>query len=131
MVAIMSALQPLTLGLWPRNSRSRLISFYNAMTGAFGIPPGGDYYREFADHVKTLQSKLGDKGKIAVTGHSLGGGLAHIVGALTKEAAVAFSPPGVVDARHTYDAVSEDLETCMRASRDTCTGGLTASHVKS
>ena len=40
-VAIMCTLQPLTLGLWPRNSRSRLISLYNSMTAAFGIPPGG------------------------------------------------------------------------------------------
>ena len=56
-----------------------------------------------ADHVKQVQNKSGKAAKVATTGHSLGGGLAHIVGALTRAPAVSFSPPGIMDARHTYD----------------------------
>ena len=42
---------------------------------------------------------------VVLTGHSLGGGLAKIVGALTGHASVAFSPPGI----------SQTLDTRLRA----------------
>ena len=44
-----------------------------------------------------------------MTGHSLGGGLAGIVGARLKLEAVAISPPGLVLSRKKFDIALRDL----------------------
>jgi hypothetical protein len=45
--------------------------------------------RDIIHHVKSLNAS-----NVVITGHSLGGGLAHIVGSLTGHQSIAFSPPG-------------------------------------
>lgn len=53
------------------------------------------YYSPLVDYIDTID----DDHHLVITGHSLGGGLAHIIGGFTNHASVAFSPPGVVEIR--------------------------------
>lgn len=57
----------------------------------FGFETHHGYYRELIRHVVSIPSK-----HVVLTGHSLGGGIAHIAGAITKHRSITFSPPGDV-----------------------------------
>ena len=60
------------------------------------------------DYVKSLKESQPDA-KILVVGHSLGGGLAKIVGAKAHVPAVALSGPGIVSTRHKIGVTLTDI----------------------
>ena len=100
-------LSPFTIGLWPHDFVSSVIEWISNSVWMFGIPAGGDYYHVLLDHIidhKERNEALPPRKRSSmyVTGHSLGGGIAHIVGGLTDTAAVGFSPPGVLLSRRTH-----------------------------
>merc|ERR1712050_325143 len=49
------------------------------------------HYRVILEHVRRMPAER----EVVITGHSLGGGIALIIGALTGRLAVAMQPPGV------------------------------------
>ena len=66
------------------------------------------YYQE----TRLFVSSLIEKGfNVRVTGHSLGGGLALITGALSKVSAVGISAPNTVLSRDTFGVSVSDLDT--------------------
>lgn len=51
------------------------------------------------EHVKLLARTNND---VIITGHSLGGGISHVVAALTHIPSIAFSPPGILEAHRKF-----------------------------
>ena len=61
------------------------------MLSIFGLESNADYYKGILEFVRSLKEK--DR-EVVLTGHSLGGGLARIVGSIEQVPSVVFSPPG-------------------------------------
>jgi len=87
---ILSALFP-SVRTWPRDTTGEVISHMHAMLRWFDIQDDRWHYKEILDHVR---GKAPEE-EVVLTGHSLGGGMALVVGALTGRLAVALQPPGV------------------------------------
>ncbi|DBA03442.1 TPA: LOW QUALITY PROTEIN: hypothetical protein N0F65_002850 [Lagenidium giganteum] len=64
-------------------------------------------YSELLDHVHELKNRVGDN--VVITGHSLGGAMAAMVGAATKTPAVSFSGPGLLYSRGRFDLSERDI----------------------
>jgi len=62
----------------------------------------------YVDDISEYITALGNE-TVIVTGHSLGGGVAAMVGAKTKHISVAFSPPGTMHLNEKYDFSIESL----------------------
>uniref|UniRef100_M4B972 Fungal lipase-type domain-containing protein n=1 Tax=Hyaloperonospora arabidopsidis (strain Emoy2) TaxID=559515 RepID=M4B972_HYAAE len=65
-------------------------------------------YSELLDHVSAVRKRVGDR--LVLTGHSLGGAMAAMVGAKTHTPAVSFSGPGLLYTRGRFDVDDE----CIR-----------------
>jgi len=63
-------------------------------------------YEELDNYVESIANR---QGKLVVTGHSLGGGLAKIIGARNKIHAVTFSGPGLEYTSRSVDVSGADL----------------------
>jgi hypothetical protein len=63
------------------------------------MPP--PVYAELLAHVTELKARVGDR--LVLTGHSLGGAMAGMVGAKTQTPAVSFSGPGLLFTRGRFD----------------------------
>ena len=61
-----------------------------------------DFHENIIRYIHCIQEKMPPGWSIAVTGHSLGGGLAAIVGSTLNIPTVAFSPPGLVMSRFKF-----------------------------
>lgn len=86
------------LSLWPATLRSQIIELINLAVDSF-LPHERDpyfrhYYYPVLRHVQGMKSE-----NIILVGHSLGGGVAKIVGAKTGHPAVSLAGPGIVDSR--------------------------------
>jgi lipase ATG15 len=69
------------------------------------MPP--PVYTELLDHVVALKQRVGDN--LVLTGHSLGGAMAAMVGAKTKTPAVSFSGPGLLYTRGRFGVEDQDI----------------------
>lgn len=69
------------------------------------MPP--PVYSELLNHVAELREKHGKN--LVLTGHSLGGAMAAVVGAKTKTPAVSFSGPGLLYTRGRFDIKESDI----------------------
>ena len=105
LLRLCGALLP-ALQLWPDGLASRLIELMTLPHRAFQSDDIElEAWRPVADYVHHLQSvpPPGHEGwSVALTGHSLGGGIATIAGATLDVSAVAFSPPGLVRSRRKF-----------------------------
>jgi hypothetical protein len=75
-----------------------------ASTGAMATPESRLYYRQLETYIRdeVLPSQRYQGYQFLLTGHSLGGGVASIVGARLQALAVVFSSPGVVLSRRKF-----------------------------
>jgi lipase ATG15 len=64
-------------------------------------------YTELLDHVISVKQRVGDN--LVLTGHSLGGAMAAMVGAKTKTPAVSFSGPGLLYTRGRFGIDDQDI----------------------
>lgn len=69
------------------------------------MPP--PVYTELLEYVVRLKHRVGDN--LVLTGHSLGGAMAGMVGAVTKTPAVSFSGPGLLYTRGRFGITDEDI----------------------
>ena len=68
-----------------------------------------DFHNNIVRYIHCIHSQLPKGWSVAVTGHSLGGGLSTIVGATLDIQSIAFSPPGFVKSRGKFtDPVLRD-----------------------
>uniref|UniRef100_K3WJS7 Fungal lipase-type domain-containing protein n=1 Tax=Globisporangium ultimum (strain ATCC 200006 / CBS 805.95 / DAOM BR144) TaxID=431595 RepID=K3WJS7_GLOUD len=64
-------------------------------------------YVPMLKHVREVRQRVGDN--LVITGHSLGGAMAAVVGAKTKTRAVSFSGPGLLYSRGRFDVEASDI----------------------
>lgn len=88
--AVLSAIFP-TIRIWPDITFSTLIELYSEITSLFGLQHQSWYYHELLDYTNSITNR-----NVVLTGHSMGGGIARLVGSIVNKPSVTFSPPGVV-----------------------------------
>ncbi|OQR80755.1 transmembrane protein [Achlya hypogyna] len=98
--AIISSIFP-TIRMWPDVTFSTLIELYHEMMSLFGLSHEYWYYHELRHYVQSIQDR-----DVILTGHSLGGGIARVVGSILGKPSVSFSPPGSVQ---TYSKLVHDI----------------------
>jgi hypothetical protein len=77
---------------------SLIIQILHESNAFFGLVGEAQYYQPLVQRIRELKNLSTDSTgsmDVILTGHSLGGGLARIVGALTELPSVSFAPPGV------------------------------------
>lgn len=89
-IQILSTVFP-TVRIWPRETTAMIIRGVHGMLKRLAVQDDQWHYSEILDHVR----KIPYDREVVLTGHSLGGGIALVVGALTGRLAVAIQPPGV------------------------------------
>ncbi|EQC33355.1 hypothetical protein SDRG_09331 [Saprolegnia diclina VS20] len=98
--AILSSIFP-TIRMWPDVTFSTLIELYHEMMSLFGLSHEYWYYHELMHYVQSITDR-----NVILTGHSLGGGIARVVGSILGKPSVSFSPPGSVQ---TYSKLVHDI----------------------
>ncbi|CAK4676729.1 hypothetical protein LEN26_008041 [Aphanomyces euteiches] len=97
---ILSSIFP-TIRMWPDVTFSTLIELYHEMASMFGLTHEYWYYHELLQYVKSIQDR-----NVILTGHSLGGAIARVVGSVLGKPSVSFSPPG---SGQTYSKLVHDI----------------------
>ncbi|XP_063901270.1 uncharacterized protein LOC135120872 [Zophobas morio] len=80
-----------TIRVWPDTTTSFLIQFFHELLYIFNLHDETWYFNSLTEYVESLKNTT----NVVLTGHSLGGGLAIITGALTRHPSVGFSAPGI------------------------------------
>eukprot|EP00439_Symbiodinium_sp_Y106_P061811 s580_g9.t1 len=86
--------------IWARDSAALVIRTIHDILGGLGLADNQWHYSEILEHVRSLPRDQ----EVVVTGHSLGGGIALVVGALADRQAVAIQPPGVYHSLAKHEA---------------------------
>ena len=104
-----------TMRLWSQQTTSRVIEWLFEFNSFFGLQGEAEYYKPLTQRIFDLteekENLSGDNRpnrSLIITGHSLGGGLARIVGTLTGQPSVSFSPPGLALSHRKYSAPRSD-----------------------
>jgi len=117
-----------TIRLWSHDTTSRVIEWLFEMNSFFGLQGEAEYYRPLAERIfQIIEGPDRNKRPIILTGHSLGGGLARIVGTLTKQKSITFSPPGLGLSYRKYSAQRPDGRV-IRASNNLVNKGTMHHH---
>jgi len=90
MMEIFSVVFPVVRA-WPRETTAMMISGIHRIIRWLALQDDRWHYQEILDHVRSLPAEK----DVVVTGHSLGGGISLVVGALSGRQAVAIQPPGL------------------------------------
>jgi len=98
-LAILTTIFP-TIRIWARDSAALVIRTIHDILGGLGLADNQWHYSEILEHVRSLPRDQ----EVVVTGHSLGGGIALVVGALADRQAVAIQPPGVYHSLAKHEA---------------------------
>lgn len=100
---ILSTVFP-TVRIWPRGTTEMVIGGIHRILRSMSVSDDQWHYRAILDHVRKIPAEK----NVVITGHSLGGGISLVVGALTGRLAVAIQPPGVYHslAKHQAQQVS-------------------------
>lgn len=96
---ILSTIFP-TVRIWPRPTTAFLIALIHKLLRSLALDDNQWDYNEILERVEQVSSER----EVVITGHSLGGGIALVVGALTDRLVVAFQPPGA------YHSLAKHLE---------------------
>ncbi|KAI9905524.1 hypothetical protein PsorP6_014024 [Peronosclerospora sorghi] len=88
--SVLSSIFP-TIRIWPDVTFSTLIELYSELIGLLGLQHESWYYHELLDYVTSRTDR-----HVVLTGHSMGGGIARLVGSIVGATSVTFSPPGFV-----------------------------------
>mmetsp|Transcript_96664 Transcript_96664/g.277595 ORF Transcript_96664/g.277595 Transcript_96664/m.277595 type:complete len:610 (+) Transcript_96664:1-1830(+) len=96
---ILSAVFP-TVRIWPRETTSMVIGGIHRILKSMDVSDDQWHYREMLDFVRELPEDR----NVVITGHSLGGGISLVIGALTGRLAVAIQPPGVYHSLAKHEA---------------------------
>lgn len=98
-----------TISLWTGETTSRVIETLYEFNSFFGLQGEAEYYRSLTQRILEIHSSNTlYKHEIIITGHSMGGGLARIVGTLTDNPTVTFNPPGLALSYRKYSASLSD-----------------------
>ena len=96
-----------TIYAWSPQAHAMVTDTYHSLLQSLGLPdPEYKFHRlvrYIENKVKPRLSRLGEDSELVITGHSLGGGIAHIVAVMLNAPAVAFNPPGA------YQSLSKHL----------------------
>lgn len=98
--AILSAIFP-TIRIWPDVTFSTLIELYSELISLFGLRHESWYYHELLEYVASIRDR-----DVLLTGHSMGGGIARLVGSILGQPSITFSPPGFVQS---YSKLVHDI----------------------
>ncbi|TYZ58248.1 hypothetical protein PybrP1_007925 [[Pythium] brassicae (nom. inval.)] len=98
--AILSAIFP-TIRIWPDVTFSTLIELYSELISLCGLRHESWYYHELLDYVASIRDR-----EVLLTGHSMGGGIARLVGSILGKPSITFSPPGFVQS---YSKLVHDI----------------------
>uniref|UniRef100_K3WLR8 Fungal lipase-type domain-containing protein n=1 Tax=Globisporangium ultimum (strain ATCC 200006 / CBS 805.95 / DAOM BR144) TaxID=431595 RepID=K3WLR8_GLOUD len=98
--AILSAIFP-TIRIWPDVTFSTLIELYSELIALCGLQHESWYYHELLEYVNSIQDR-----DVLLTGHSMGGGIARLVGSIVEKQSITFSPPGFVQS---YSKLVHDI----------------------
>mmetsp|Transcript_17962 Transcript_17962/g.50898 ORF Transcript_17962/g.50898 Transcript_17962/m.50898 type:complete len:648 (+) Transcript_17962:3-1946(+) len=90
--SILSTLFP-TVRMWPRRTVEMIIVGIHDFLSALGMPSDDWSYKYLLRRISEIPRER--YGKIVLTGHSLGGAVAAIVGVMTRLPVVVISPPGI------------------------------------
>ena len=102
--SILSIVFPTVRG-WSPHTIAMVLDTFHALLDTLGLPDPDYKYKRLVRHVEeVIKPRLPAGHELVLTGHSLGGGLAHITAALLNTPVVAFSPPGAYQslAKHLY-----------------------------
>eukprot|EP00929_Paragymnodinium_shiwhaense_P091773 TRINITY_DN51676_c0_g1_i1.p1 TRINITY_DN51676_c0_g1~~TRINITY_DN51676_c0_g1_i1.p1 ORF type:complete len:1130 (+),score=227.18 TRINITY_DN51676_c0_g1_i1:70-3459(+) len=91
-MSILSTVLP-SARIWPRRTAEMVIAGIHDFLDAVGLPDDQWSYTGLLDHVDSIQKSK--YGKVVLTGHSLGGGVATVVSALKRLPVVGITPPGI------------------------------------
>jgi len=100
---ILSTVFP-TVRIWPRDTTAMVIGGIHGILKRMDVQDDQWQYREILEHVYSLPANR----EVVITGHSLGGGIALIIGALTGRLAVAIQPPGVYHSLAKHQAMQKE-----------------------
>jgi len=82
-----------TIRAWPRHTVEMVVVGIHDFLGALGMPDDSWSYMELVRHISTIPRD--NYAQIVLTGHSLGGGMATVVAALTHLPVISITPPGI------------------------------------
>ncbi|ETV87690.1 hypothetical protein, variant 2 [Aphanomyces astaci] len=105
---ILSSIFP-TIRMWPDVTFSTLIELYHEMATMFGLTHEYWYYHELLQYVKSIHDR-----NVILTGHSLGGAIARVVGSVLGKPSVSFSPPGIEIRRMNAQTLSSTMVSNRR-----------------
>ena len=99
LLSLLSCVFPL-MRLWADSTTSTVIQILHESNNFFGLVGEAEYYQPLVQKVRAIargsrRGRDGAEHRVVLTGHSLGGGLSRIVGALTRLPSVSFGPPGI------------------------------------
>ncbi|KAF0747017.1 hypothetical protein AaE_007898 [Aphanomyces astaci] len=114
---ILSSIFP-TIRMWPDVTFSTLIELYHEMATMFGLTHEYWYYHELLQYVKSIHDR-----NVILTGHSLGGAIARVVGSVLGKPSVSFSPPGSGQtySKLVHDIAGQDMQVDRSRLHHECT----------
>lgn len=105
-MSILSTVFP-TVRAWPRRTAEMVIQGIHDLLDSIGVPDDRWSYNELVDHI--LEVPREQYSQVVLTGHSLGGGMATVVAAITHVPVIAINPPGI------YTSIAKHLRTSDRS----------------